>query len=166
MVVLPENTLIRKADPGEHTLLTTIAFQAKCHWKYPQEYYEIWKDELTITEAYIRQNIVYVAEISGTVAGFYSIVDNDEDFHSGEVFVPKGFWLEHLFIMPEYHNRGIGQSMMKHAVKIAREKGIESLLIFADPFAKGFYDKIGARYLHDSKSSIPGRMIPVYELKI
>lgn len=36
------------------------------------------------------------------------------------------------------------------------DAGIQHLLIFADPYAKGFYDKIGAGYLYDSKSSVPG----------
>lgn len=46
------------------------------------------------------------------------------------------------------------------------DAGIQHLLIFADPYAKGFCDKIGAGFLYDSKSSVPGRMIPVYDLVV
>jgi hypothetical protein len=50
--------------------------------------------------------------------------------------------------LAEYHVPGSG---------ISRTKDIRNLFIFVDPFAKGFYDKIGAGYLYDSMSSIPGR---------
>ncbi len=34
----------------------------KNYWNYPDEYYEIWKKELTITQDYISKNDVYVYE--------------------------------------------------------------------------------------------------------
>lgn len=43
---------------------------------------------------------------------------------------------------------------------------INSLLIFVDTYAKGFYKKTGANFKYYSKSSIPGRSISVYDLKI
>lgn len=55
--------------------------------------------------------------------------------------------------------------MINRAKNISEKMGIRNLLIFFDPFAKGFYDKIGVNFLYDSKSSIPDRLIPVYDLK-
>ena len=159
--------VINKAIVNDSRILTEISFAAKRHWKYPDSYYDLWKDELTITKDYIKHNIVYKAQIEKDLTlGFYSIVENKSDLYSGETFVKKGFYLEHLFIRPEYHKFGIGRLMIDHAKKISRNKGIGSLLIFVDPYAKGFYDKIGADNLYDSKSSIPGRLIPVYALKV
>jgi len=100
------------------------------------------------------------------VIGFYSITENKDDFYSGEIFVKQGFWLEHMFIKPEYHKLGVGVMLMNHAKQVSRDLGIRDLLIFVDPYAKGFYDKVGAAHLYDSKSTIPGRMIPVYGLRI
>ena len=56
------NITIREAIIGEARLLTKIAFAAKRTWDYPEEYMIIWKDELTITDDYIDENIVFVAE--------------------------------------------------------------------------------------------------------
>jgi maltose O-acetyltransferase len=161
-----QNVKITEANYSDSDILTEIAFSAKRHWNYPVEYYEIWKDELTITEKYLNQNIAYKATLEDSILGFYSIVENKADFYSGEIFVQKGFWLEHIFIRPDYHNFGIGKQMINHAKTISEKMGIRNLLIFVDPFAKGFYDKIGANFLYDSKSSIPDRLIPVYDLKI
>ena len=157
---------ISKAQNNDAEVLTDISFAAKKHWNYPDHYYDLWRDELTITKEYIQQNIVFKALYMDVIIGFYSITENKEDFYSGDTFVKKGFWLEHLFIKPEYHKLGVGTLMMNHAKQVSRDLGITDLLIFVDPHAKGFYDKVGAAYLYDSKSSIPGRMIPVYGLRI
>jgi len=157
---------IRKAQPIDSELLTEISFAAKKHWNYPDNYYDLWRNELTITKEYIHQNIVFEALYQDSVIGFYSIIENEADFHTGDIVVKKGFWLEHIFIKPEYHTLGIGLQLINHAKQVSRDSGITDLFIFADPNAKGFYDKVGAEYLYESKSSIPGRMIPVYVLKI
>jgi maltose O-acetyltransferase len=157
---------IYKAVDNDSDLLTDISLAAKKHWNYPDSYYDLWKDELTITKDYIEQNILYKAQYGDLILGFYSIIENKSDFYSGETFVKKGFWLEHIFIWPDYHKLGIGRLMIDHAKMISKNKGITNLLIFVDPYAKGFYDKIGADFLYNSKSSIPGRLIPVYDLKV
>jgi maltose O-acetyltransferase len=157
---------ISKAQNCDADVLTEISFAAKKHWNYPDSYYDIWRDELTVTKEYILQNIVFKALYMNLVIGFYSITENKDDFYSGGTFVKKGFWLEHLFIKPEYHKQGIGVLMVNHAKQVSRDLGISDLFIFVDPYAKGFYDKVGAEYLYESKSSIPGRMIPVYGLRI
>lgn len=157
---------ILKAIDSDSDKLTEISFAAKRHWNYPDNYYDLWKDELTITDEYIKQNIVYKALLDDLTLGFYSIVENKSDYYSGEIFVKKGFWLEHIFIIPEYHKIGIGSLMIEHARKISTIIGINYMMIFVDPCAKGFYDKIGADYLYETKSSIPGRLIPVYDLKV
>ena len=56
--------------------------------------------------------------------------------------------------------------LIDHAKQVSKDMEMSDLLIFVDPYAKGFYDKLGADYLYDSKSSIPGRMIPVYRLRV
>ena len=161
-----EKIQIRQAQDIDSDLLTEISFAAKRHWNYPDNYYDLWKDELTITKDYINQNMVFKALYQDSVIGFYSVIENETDFFAGETFVKKGFWLEHIFIKPEYHKLGIGLLLINHAKRVSKDFGISDLLIFVDPYAKGFYDKVGAEYLYDSKSSIPDRMIPVYGLKI
>jgi GNAT superfamily N-acetyltransferase len=158
--------VIERAQPSEHSVLTEIAFAAKRHWKYPEDYYERWKAELTITGEYINCNIVYSAKQENRRIGFYSIVENPANFYSGEIFIPKGIYLDHMFIYPEFHHLGIGRAMIYHLHQNAPAHKIEKLLIFVEPFARGFYENIGAEFLYMSKSSIPGRWIPVYELKV
>ena len=165
MINLSDITIC-KAIIEDAKTLTDISFAAKRHWNYPENYYDLWKDELTITNEYIHQHIVYKAQLADLTIGFYSIVEIKSDFYAGDIFVKKGFWMEHIFIRPEYHKFGIGSLLIDHARKTSKSMEIHSLLIFVDPYAKGFYEKIGANFLYESKSSIPNRLIPVYELEI
>lgn len=118
------NILIDKATDVDAGILTEISFLAKRHWNYPERYYDLWINELTITTDYIARNIVYKAQLGDLIVGFYSIAENKTDFFAGETFVQKGFWLEHLFIRPDYHKVGIGRRMIEHAKMISKKAGI------------------------------------------
>lgn len=157
---------IRKAVASQSEILTEISFAAKRYWNYPEEYFEVWKDELTITGAYIEENIVYVAEQDGKIVGYFSIAEVKEAFWAGEISVQKGFWLEHIFILPDFIGMGIGSELINFAKGLCKENGIEKLFIFSDPNSRGFYDKLRARYIIESPSSIKGRTVSFYELVI
>lgn len=155
--------VIRKADVTEAGVLTEISFSAKRYWNYPEEYYDTWKDELTITEDYIKYNTVYVALLGANIIGFYSIVYNPYDQTFGNVFMKAGYWMDHIFIRPEYIKRGFGSKLIDHLKRYCKDNGIKNLTVFVDPNAKGFYGKAGADFKYMSDSSIKIRLIPVYE---
>lgn len=157
---------IECAVPSNCIRLTAIAFAAKRHWNYPEEYFDIWRDELTVTEDYIGKNLVFVAIYDEEIIGFGSIVVVESSFLTGEVFVEEGYWLDHLFIDPRFLSQGIGTKLLDYTRKFCSGKGVSKLLIFTDPHAIGFYEKSGAVFLYDSPSSIPGRNIPVYCLSV
>jgi maltose O-acetyltransferase len=157
---------VRQANLEESNTLTEISFAAKRYWNYPEQYFEVWKSELTITEKYILKNTVYVAEIDEKVVGYFSIVNVPEEFWSGEVFVNSGHWLEHIFIHPDYIGKSIGSTLIDFAKQLCIKNGIEKLYIFSDPNANGFYEKIGAEYIKESPSSIPGRKVSLFMLNV
>lgn len=158
--------VIRKAKDTESDILTSISFASKRYWNYPEEYLNVWEKELTITPKYIQENIVYVAEVDDMVVGYFSIVEVKKDFWAGQVFVKKGFWLEHIFIQPEFIGKRIGSELIFYAMEYCKRNRIECLNIFSDPCAKGFYDKVGAKYIKESPSSIDGRTVSLYELEV
>lgn len=160
------NINIRKAIPSDSEALTEISFKSKRFWNYPDEYFEIWRHELTISKEYIIQNDVFIAEENGIAVGYYSIVENENDFWSGKVFVMKGIWLEHIFILPEYIGKGIGTLLIQHAKVVCKDMDCSKLYIFSDPNSRGFYEKIGARFIKESPSSIEGRTVPVFQLDV
>jgi GNAT superfamily N-acetyltransferase len=158
--------VVRTASVNDSEILTDISFASKRYWKYPDEYFDVWKDELTITSEYIQSNIVYVAEKNEKIIGYFSLVEVKKDFWAGKVFVKKGFWLEHIFISPQYIGKGVGSKLIAVLNSKCKEMNINKVCIFSDPNAKGFYDKVGARYLDESPSSIKGRTVSLYVLSI
>lgn len=157
---------VRRAVPEDSHALTRLSFAAKGYWNYPQEYLNIWKDELTISAEYTEKNIVYAAEACSVLAGFYSIIHNKEDIVLGGSTISSGFWLDHLFILPRFIGKGLGTALIRHAKAVCGDIGCTRLNIFADPNSRGFYLKMGAVYIGEYPSSIPGRNIPVFTLLI
>lgn len=156
---------IRKAVPEDTRELTRISFSAKRVWDYPEEYYEKWKDELTITADYISCNTVFVAVSGSETLGYYSLVYNPQDRKFGKVFVEAGYWMDHLFIKPECMYKKVGTELVKHLKTYCKENGISRVKIFVEPNAIGFYEKSGAVFRYMSDSSIEDRQIPVYEFE-
>ena len=57
--------------------------------------------------------------------------------------------------------------MFEHAILTLRADGGTTLRIASDPFAEGFYEKMGARRVGDVPSTPEGRRLPllVFELR-
>ncbi|SDH64122.1 GNAT family N-acetyltransferase [Desulfosporosinus hippei] len=157
---------IRPAEESESDVLTMISFAAKRYWNYPEAYLDIWKTELTITADYIKDNYVYVAEDNGQIIGYISVLEVQEDFMVSKVLLRKGFWLEHIFILPEFIGLGIGTQLIGAAKSICVKGNIDGLSMLSDPYAKGFYEKMGAKYMGEVPSSIKRRTVALFELKI
>jgi GNAT superfamily N-acetyltransferase len=128
-----DSPVFRRARPAEAAVLTQIALAAKQSWGYPEEWMAQWRPDLTIAPGYIGGSPVWVAEWAGTVAGFLGLVQLEGDW-----------FLEHLWVRPDYQGRGLGRALFSAAVRLARELGATELLIKSDPNAEPFYLKMGA----------------------
>lgn len=160
------NIVIGRAQENESDQLTLISFAAKRYWKYPEEYFDVWKNELTITKDYVDQNKVYVARNNGSAVGFISIVEMKNDFGLGALLIQKGYWLDHIFVYPPFIGRGVGIQLILFAKEVCKENNIECLYILSDPNAKGFYDRIGSQYIGEVPSNIKGRNVLLYIFSI
>jgi GNAT superfamily N-acetyltransferase len=175
---------IRDAEKADASVLTDISFAAKKHWNYPKEFLERWKDELTITESYIENNLVFACEYIGTndtqdierhIIAYFSLFELEKDvtvnISDQAVCFKKGWWLEHMFIAPLWIGRGIGREMFQfvkylmHGNNLTKHPHIQfkKLNILVDPNAAGFYEKMGCEYIKEIPSSIPGRTTPLYQ---
>jgi len=157
-------TIIRPARPHEGPALTKLTFLSKRTWGYPQTWFDIWREELTITAAYIEKNTVRLAETGGRLSGYYTILHNREDKMVYGALIEKGYWLDHIFVSPEFFKNGIGTRLIHHACETAFGLGAPSLRVLAEPRAAGFYRKMGAEYMGEFPSNIPGRTTPYFRL--
>jgi GNAT superfamily N-acetyltransferase len=111
---------------------------------------------LTVTPAQLAEEEVVVAERDGEVLGFYALALSPPDAE-----------LTNLWVDPPHIGTGTGRLMFEQAATLARARGVERLLIDAEPNAEPFYRRMGAVQI-DSRPSqwIPGRSLPLMELRL
>jgi GNAT superfamily N-acetyltransferase len=77
--------------------------------------------------------------------------------------------LEHLWVDPSCQGRGVGRLLYGHALACVREHGPAWLVIEADPYAAGFYARMGARETGSVPAPVEGapeRRLPVFEVLV
>jgi GNAT superfamily N-acetyltransferase len=74
--------------------------------------------------------------------------------------------LEHCWVLPAYIGRGIGARLVEHAAATCRAASATTLRIAADPFAEGFYRRMGARPAGTVPSTPRGRTLPLLRLAV
>jgi len=156
--------MIRSAKTEDSDVLTKISFASKGYWKYPKEYFEIWRNELAINENYIQGNDVFVYENYESIIGYYSIVNLEKDIEISGVPINRGIWLEHMFIDPKYIGKGIGTKLFNHMREWCVATNILKVGILADPNSKSFYEKMGCIYMREYPSTIGGRTTPFLQI--
>ncbi|HDR7515290.1 GNAT family N-acetyltransferase [Bacillus mobilis] len=145
---------IRKALLSEANELSELALHSKATWNYSEEFILACKEDLTITDEYIKNNFVYVLENDNTKIGFFSFLRNDKA-------------LDFLYIHPRYKGKGYGKIMWKFVIEQAKELGIKSFMIDSDPNAKGYYLKMGAKLIGETPSTVfKDRLLPLLKYDV
>ena len=147
-------------------MLSQISLQSKKYWNYPKEYYRIWEKELLITPEYIENNSVFVCEEKQQVVAYYSIVHVHENIKVAGIDISKGYWLDHMFVIPKLIGFGVGRQLFSHLYAWCTSQAIGKVHILADPHSRGFYEKMGCEYQREYPSTIPGRTTPLLVLAI
>ena len=157
---------IRKAMDGDEGKLTELSFASKNYWQYPDHYYTVWQSELTITGSYLEQNAVYVVEDNGIIIGYYSLMLLEKDLVLSMQTLNRGYWLDHMFVLPEFIGKGLGRKLFSHLCSMCTAEGIAGFKLLADPSAREFYEKMGCVYIKDVPSSIEGRTTPLMRMNL
>jgi N-acetylglutamate synthase-like GNAT family acetyltransferase len=98
---------------------------------------------------------VWVAERDGAIVGMCALEDRTDRWN-----------LEHVWVEPAVHGQGIGRALVEHALREAWNRRRDLVELLADPFATGFYERLGARHAGDIPAPMPGaknRTLPRYE---
>ena len=143
---------IRRATPTDSARATELARRAKAHWGYPAEWLEAWSDDLMVTAEGIEKHATFVASLEGDVVGVCQLQQGDD--HA---------MLEHVWVDPDSHGRGIGRALVEHV----RGHAHGVIAIVADPNAEAFYVKLGARRVGEVPAPMPGapnRALPLMEM--
>jgi GNAT superfamily N-acetyltransferase len=141
---------IRMVAPDEGERLRAIAMAAKGHWGYDADRVREWAAVGDFSPTGLRKKNVYVASIEDKAVGWAATIGR------GDVW-----WLDDLWIEPEWMGKGIGRRLFLHAAEHGRRAGAIRMEWEAEPNAAGFYESMGGRYLRDSEPGVWGRVVAV-----
>lgn len=117
---------IAKAEPKDARAVVEIFTRARAEMMYLPVVHSAAETDGFFT-AMVRAGDIWIAKLDATVAGFMEI---------------KGGWLHHLYVAPDFQNRGIGKALLDKAKQESRE-GI-ALWVFEDNTdAMRFYEREG-----------------------
>ncbi len=145
--------IIKKPNPDEAAELTEVLIASKKHWDYPDEWFDLWADELTITPEAICSRDFYVGRNEKETVFIYSIRHIAENKYE----------LEDCWVAPQYIGQGYGKMLFDHLKTELESLGCSTLLIVSDPNAEGFYHKMGAVRVGEKSSKLKGRVLPIFE---
>jgi GNAT superfamily N-acetyltransferase len=152
-----DGVTIRDATADEANALSDLAFRAKAHWGYPDDFMDACRGELTYPSELVAAGGFAVAEVDGHRTGFYAL----------SKVSPNTAELDALFVEPEHIGSGVGRALLDDALAAGRQAALERIIVQADPNAAGFYERAGAVQIGERESgSIPGRMLPLYEIRL
>jgi len=142
---------------GEGAHLSALCLRSKAHWGYDDAFMQMSAASLEVREADIAAGRVLVAvDDAGKLIGVAGIATDGESAD-----------LDVMFVDPPAIGSGAGRLLFEAAASLARGLGARRMTILADPNAGAFYERMGARFLHDAPSdAIPGRTLPLYELDL
>jgi GNAT superfamily N-acetyltransferase len=149
--------LIRRGTDRDFARLREIAVEAKAHWGYDRARVEEWGRSGDFEPERLRTLEVYVAEAQAgdQPVGWASLIPR------GEVG-----WLEDLWIDPPWIGRGVGRLLFEHVAERARELGARRLEWEVEPNARGFYERLGTRYVRESEVTEWGRVLDVLGVEL
>lgn len=150
--------VIRRATADDADALTDLAHRAKAHWGYPASWMRQWDPQLTIIPGYLEAHDVWLAERDGAIVGMCALEDLGVRWN-----------LEHVWVEPAAHGAGIGRALVMEALAEARRRHSGVVELLADPYASGFYERLGARRAGDVPAPMPGardRTLPKFEFDL
>jgi GNAT superfamily N-acetyltransferase len=150
---------IRPARIEEASTLLELCLRSKAAWGYDEAFMALVRIAFEGMQEQVMAGDVWVATgADGEVAGMVALGPSEQ---------PNTLDLDKLFVEPQRIRTGVGRALLAHAIIEARQRGAKRLTILADPYAAGFYERNGARWIGEAPSdAIPGRSLPLYEINL
>jgi N-acetylglutamate synthase-like GNAT family acetyltransferase len=124
---------IRGAKREEQRALTRLIVRATQHSGFDDAFIDRARPALAVSLNGIVTGNVQVAEQSGEVIGVV------------EVYTAlQGIAVLGLFVDPTHWKKGVGRALFEAAIARARTLKVGAFMIYASPFAEGFYSRLGA----------------------
>lgn len=120
--------------------LTALAMESNAHWNYRNASSNVVKSVLGITAEQIKCDTVRVMMEGGEIVGFFALKRRPN------IMCLTMNELSFFFLKPKYIGKGYGKLLFQEMKRVAKDElGWSALIWDSDPFAAGFYRKMGAK---------------------
>ncbi len=141
----------KKAKVDQAAVLSSLTIRSKKSWRYDDLFMEKMKEYLEVPESMIERDIVYTMNRGDELIGFFSLTNDG-----------KNDYLEDFFLDPKYIGKGYGRKMWQYMIEIASNNMVMNIIIESEPFAEGFFEKMGAVKIGEKVSqAIDNRKLPI-----
>ena len=127
---------VRTAEPADLAALTDIFRRSSLSNERDRPNLLAHPEVLELSETSIAERRTRVATVrGGRIVGFVTTE-----------LMADALELEDLFVDPDWMRRGIGLELITDAMATARDRGIDRIVVTANPHAQPFYEKAGFVY--------------------
>ena len=119
---------------------------------------QLWKPGLTIDPIDLKEQYFWGA--------FKTKKENSLISCLGLYDVEENWEIKHFWVHPDFIRQGIGRRMFHFALEFCKGYEYKTIKVTSEPFAAGFYKKLGAVQVAELQSKIPGRKKPVFQIDL
>lgn len=128
----PADITLEPARAADLEACNLLIARSKAVWSWPPGYLEASLPLLRIEEGYLDRSLALTIRADGRLAGFAAFI-----------IEPGQALLDHFWIEPDRIGLGIGRRAFQQMIQPFLARGIPTVLVYPDPPAEPFYEKLG-----------------------
>ena len=125
--------------------INALIERSKRHWPWPERYLELALPLHRLDADYLIENDCFEVCTKGAILIAFLAV----------IVARDHVLLDQLWIDPPYIGTGVGRDACNFLFERARQRGWLKILVYPDPPAEGFYEKLG---FEDTGERVPSRV--------
>ncbi|HSI98862.1 MAG TPA: GNAT family N-acetyltransferase, partial [Patescibacteria group bacterium] len=134
---------IRRARPDEIEVVRRLIVESMGHWDRGPAYLAEAAELMSLDAGDLERDEAFVVTIGPEIVGFSRVSLSGP---SAEI--------EELHVRPGWIGKGFGRALFEHAAQAAAQRGAVVLRWSTDPYALGFYERMGGRVIGTEPSGI------------
>ncbi len=147
----------RPAEQKDLDALNDLLKISKGYWGYPDSFMTAFMKNLSLTADVFETSTIVMVYIDDKLGGFYSFTQNED----------QEIELAHFYLHPDFMGQGWGRKIWNFACETAHQNGWKEFLVWSDPNANEFYEKMGCKLTRFQRSSLEDdRYQAVYKARV
>ena len=134
------NLELISASENHISIINNLMRKSKAHWGYDDDFMKKFMSLFQVTANYLETSITKLLynqqqqrNHSESIIGFYSF----------SLDINNGLELDNFFVSPDSIGKGFGKCLWGYAVEECKPLGKKEFVLWSDPYAEMFYEKMG-----------------------